>query len=99
MRRVYVNGIFATFYGTAALVRGYLMLRSGFLPRTLGALFMLGGVSFIANNLIVVAAPRYDLPYILVPMFVAMLSWTLWLWTKGIDITLWHALQASPTAR
>ena len=49
----YVNGIFATFYGTAALVRGYLMLRSGFLPRMLGALFMLGGACFIADNLIV----------------------------------------------
>ena len=95
----YVNGIFATFYGTTALVRGYLMLRSGFLPRTLGTLFMLGGASFIADNLIVVVAPQYDLPYILVPMFVAMISWTLWLWIKGIDFTRWHALQVSTTVR
>ncbi len=95
----YVNGIFATFYGTAALVRGYLMLRSGFLPKLLGALFMLGGASFIADNLIVVAAPQYDLPYILVPMFIAMISWTLWLWIKGIDSTRWHALEGSPTVQ
>ena len=27
---------------------------------------MLGGASFIADNLIVVEAPQYDLPYILV---------------------------------
>ncbi len=93
----YVNGIFATFYGTAALVRGYLMLRSGFLPRTLGALFMLGGASFVADNLIVVAAPQYDLPYILVPMFVAMVSWILWLWIKGIDSSKWSPLQQSST--
>ena len=95
----YVNGIFATFYGTAALVRGYLMLRSGFLPRTIGALFMLGGASFIADNLIVIAAPQYDLPYILVPMFVAMISWALWLWIKGIDSARWNALQGSATVR
>ena len=40
---------------------------------------MLGGASFIADNLIVVAAPQYDLSYILVPMFLAIISWTLWL--------------------
>ncbi len=95
----YVNGIFATFYGTAALVRGYLILRSGFLPHSLGILFTLGGASFIADNLIVVAAPQFDVPYILVPMFVAMISWTLWLWMKGIDATRWDALQASSTVR
>ena len=95
----YINGIFATFYGTAALVRGYLILRSGFLPRTLGGLFMLGGASFIADNLIVVVAPQYDLPYILVPMFIAMISWTLWLWIKGIDSTRWHGSQGSPAVQ
>jgi len=38
----HVNGIFAVFYGTAAMVRGYLILSSGYLPRALGALFVLG---------------------------------------------------------
>ena len=95
----YVNGIFATFYGTAAMVRGYLMFRSGFLPRTLGALFMLGGAGFVAENLIVVAAPQYDLSYILVPMFVAMVCWALWLWIKGIDFIGWRALQVSTAVR
>ena len=92
----YVNGIFATFYGTAALGRGYRMLRAGVLRRTLGVLFMLGGAGFIGDNLIVVAAPQYDLPYILVPMFIAMICWTLWLWVKGIDSARWMALQGSP---
>ena len=95
----YVNGIFATFYGTAALVRGYLMLRSGFLPRPLGALFMLGGASFIADNVIVILAPHYDLPFILLPMFIAMVSWTLWLLIKGIDRTKYDFIQASSAVR
>ncbi len=60
---------------------------------------MLGGASFIADNLIVVTAPQYDLPYILVPMFVAMISWTLWLWIKGIHSARWDALEGSPTVR
>ena len=90
----YVNGIFATFYGAAALVRGYLMLRSGYLPRALGGLFMLGGVCFITKNFFVVLAPQYDLPYVLAPMFVAMIALTLWLWIKGIDRMRWDLKQS-----
>ena len=44
-----------------------------------------------------VAAPQYDMPYILVPMFIAMISWTLWLWVKGINSTRWSVLRGSPT--
>ena len=91
----YINGIFATFYGTAAVVRGYLLLRSGYLPRALGGLLMLGGTGFIAKNVLVVIAPRYDLPYVLVPMFIAMIALTLWLWIKGIDPVRWDATQAA----
>jgi hypothetical protein len=93
----YVNGIFATFYGTAAVVRGYLMLLSGYLPRGLGGLLMLGGAGFIAKNVLVVFAPQYDLPYVLVPMFVAMIALTLWLWIKGINPVQWDAKQAAST--
>lgn len=95
----YVNDVFAEFYGAAALVRGYLILRSGFLPPMLGLLFVLGGASFIADTLIVIAAPQHDLPYTLVPMFVAVVSWTLWLWIKGFDSARWYALQVSTTVR
>jgi hypothetical protein len=87
----YGFGIFATFYGTAAAVRGYLILRSGYLPRGLGAILIFGGVSFIAKNFLVVLAPQYDLPYVIVPMFLAMLSLTLWLLIKGVDRARWDA--------
>jgi hypothetical protein len=81
------------FYGTAAVVRGYLILRSGYLPRALGAIFILGGASFIAKNFLVVVAPQYDLPYVIFPMFLAMVSLTLWLLIKGIDRARWDAMQ------
>ena len=89
----YVNGIFAVFYGTAAAVRGYLMLRSGYLPRALGVLFIVGGAGFIAKNFLVVFTPQYDVPYVLLPLFLAMMSWTLWLFIKGIDCARWEAIQ------
>jgi hypothetical protein len=88
----YGFGIFATFYGTAAAVRGYLIVRSGYLPRALGAILILGGASFIAKNFLVVLAPQYDLPYVIVPMFLAMISLTLWLLIKGVDRARWDAI-------
>jgi hypothetical protein len=73
-----------------------LILRSGYLPRALGAILLLGGASFIAKNVLVVLGPQYDLPYVIVPMFVAMASLTLWMLIKGVDRARWDAMQATP---
>ena len=48
---------------------------------------------------IVVAAPEYDLSHILVPMFVAMIAWKLWLWIKGSDPYQWDDLQVWTAVR
>ncbi len=91
----YGFGIFAIFYCIAAAVRGYLILRSGYLPRFLGALVSLGGASFIAENFLIVLMPQYHLPYIIAPMILAMASLTLWLLIKGVDRAQWDAKQAA----
>ena len=91
----YGFGIFAMFYGTAAAVRGYLIVRSGYLPRWLGWLCILGGASFIVENFLLVLAPRYNLPYVIVPMFLAMVSLMLWLLIKGVDGARWDAKPAA----
>jgi hypothetical protein len=91
----YGFGIFAMFYGAAAAMRGYLIWRSGYLPRALGAIVMLGGASFIAKNFLVVLAPQYDLPYVIVPMFLALASLMLWLLIKGVDRARWDAMQTA----
>jgi hypothetical protein len=85
----YVNGIFAVFYGTATVVRGYLIVRSGYLPRALGAICILGGASFIVKNFLVVVLPQYDLPYVIAPLPLALVSMALWLLIKGIDRPQW----------
>jgi hypothetical protein len=85
----YVNGIFAVFYGTATVVRGYLILGSGYLPRALGAIFIFGGASFIVKNFLVVVLPQYDLPYVIAPLPLALVSMALWLLIKGIDRPQW----------
>ncbi len=44
-----VFAIFAAFYGVAVLLRGYLTLRSGYLPRLLGGLVLLGGTGLCSR--------------------------------------------------
>ena len=95
--RMYVlgGGIFMAFYGLATLIRGYLVYRSGYLPKALGALLALAGVGFIASNLVVVLSPAYASGVLLLPMFLAGVATTVWLLVKGVDVEKWEARAAS----
>lgn len=84
-------GLFMVFYGIATGVRGYLIYRSGFLPRFLGALLMLAGLGFITRNFVLVLAPAYVSNLFLAPMFFAGASLTLWMLLKGVDVAKWEA--------
>jgi hypothetical protein len=83
---VYGGGIFMVFFGVAAMLRGYLIYRSRFLPKTLGALLMLAGFGFIAKNFALVVAPAYASNLLMAPMFVAGLALTGWMLVKGVDL-------------
>ena len=53
------GGSAPVFYGTAAVLIGHLIFRSGFLPRALGILWMVGGLGQIANTFTLILAPSY----------------------------------------
>ena len=86
----YGGGIFMVFYGIASIVRGYLIVQSGYLPRFLGVLLAFGGLGFVTRNFILVLAPAYASPFFLLPMTVAVLSLTLWLLVRGVDVPKWN---------
>jgi hypothetical protein len=90
----YVFAIFAGFYGTEVLLRGYLIFRSGYLPRLLGIIVMIGGAGFMIKNAAVVLAPQYDSGMLLIPMFVAMLSMAGWFLIKGVDASRWDKMNS-----
>jgi hypothetical protein len=94
----YVFGIFAAFYGIAVILRGFLIFRSGYLPRALGALLIFGGLSFVTLNFFVVLAPQYHLPYAIAPMVLAMIAMALWMLVKGVDRTRWDKMQTREAA-
>jgi len=81
------------FFGFACLSLGYLIFRSGFLPRTIGALLAIAGVCYLINSISHFLSPAFAatlFPGLFVPMFVAELSLALWLLVKGVDVAKWE---------
>jgi Domain of unknown function (DUF4386) len=92
--RTHDNGfaVGLVFFGAACLVVGYLIIRSGYLPRTLGVLMQIAGGCYITNSFAVIAWPSLGaklFPFILLPPFVAELSMAFWLLVKGVDVAKW----------
>jgi hypothetical protein len=85
----YIFVLFTGLYGLAEILRGYLIYRSGYLPRTLGALVALGGAGFLLKNIVFLAAPHHDSMLFVLPTLIAMLSMAAWLLLKGINQPAW----------
>lgn len=80
------------FFGVACLIYGRLIIRSGFLPRTIGGLLQLAGACYLVSSFTTLVWPAVANnlePYILLPPFIAELSLCLWLLIKGIDKPHW----------
>jgi len=81
------------FFGFACLSLGYLVFRSGYLPRTIGALLAVAGACYLINSFAHFLLPATGAALfnagILVPCFAAELSLTLWLLVKGVNVAQW----------
>ena len=88
----YGGGIFMVFYGIPSILLGYLMFRSGYFPRILGALMALGGLGFVVRNFLLVLAPAWASSLLLLPMTLAVLPMTVWLLVKGVDVRKWEEM-------
>jgi len=83
------GGIFMVFYGVPSLLLGYLIFRSGYLPRFLGALLALSGLGFVIRNFLLVLTPAYASSLLLLPAPLAALAMTVWLLVRGVDVPKW----------
>jgi Domain of unknown function (DUF4386) len=89
----YGFGVSLTFFGCFCLVVGYLIFRSTYLPRALGILMQIAGLSYLTNSFTLVLAPALTnrlLPAILLPSFVGEASLCLWLLMKGVNVPKWQ---------
>ena len=88
------------FFGGTMLTRGYLIVRSGFLPPTIGVLLTLAGICYIVNSFVDFIAPAiasYTFALLIVPG-IAETSLCLWLLVRGVNVARWEALRSNGEA-
>ncbi len=77
------------FFGFYCLLLGYLIFRSGYLPKFLGVLLAIGGLCYLINSFAAFLAPAFAASILLVPGGVAELSLCLWLIVMGVNVPKW----------
>ena len=89
----YGFGVGLIFFGFECLVLGYLIFRSGFLPRFLGVFMEIVGICYLVNSFALILSPAFAgaiSPAILIPCFIGESSLCLWLIVKGVDVSQWR---------
>jgi uncharacterized protein DUF4386 len=81
------------FFGFTCVVNGYLIFKSRYLPRFVGILMQIAGLSYLTACFAALFAPAFaDLitPAILLPPLIGESSFCLWLLIKGVNIAKWR---------
>lgn len=81
------------FFGLQCLLVGYLIFRSTFLPRTVGALMAFGGLGWLTLGLSTLLSPslaRTLTPAIMFPGIIGEVALTFWLLVKGVNVPRWN---------
>jgi uncharacterized protein DUF4386 len=90
----YGFGVALIFFGCVCLLLGYLIFKSGYLPKTVGVLMQLAGLSYLIDSFALILSPSFAnriFPVILIPAFIGELSLCLWLLVKGVNVEKWNA--------
>ena len=87
------------FYGLDELASGFLIFRSGFLPRIIGVLLGISGFCYFTHSFLSFLAPSLDgrlYPYILYACLPGEASIALWMAIVGLNVAKWRALIVEP---
>lgn len=85
-------GIALIFFGIECIILGYLIVRSRFMPKSIGVLMQIAGGCYLVISFAVLLSPPLSsrlFPAILLPSIVAELSLALWLLVKGVRAAEW----------
>jgi hypothetical protein len=88
------------FFGFTCLVNGYLIFRSGYLPKFVGILMQIAGLSYLIACFAALFAPAVAdviTPAILLPPLIGESSLCLWLLVKGVNIVKWNERMSMAT--
>jgi hypothetical protein len=81
------------FTGCTFLVHGYLIFKSGYLPKMLGIMIQIAGLGYISNGFAVILFPAIANTVflaIILPVFAGEISLSLWLLIKGVNVRKWN---------
>ena len=90
---VRANTVALTLFGCYCLLLGWLVFRSGFIPKLFGLLLIVSGAAWLAGNLAILIEPRLAQRFLVVVGVAALgeILFTLWLLLKGVDPDRWQA--------
>jgi len=94
-------GVALIFFGWTALLLGYLIIRSGYMPRPIGVLMQIAGICYLINSFVLLLWPALAnrlFPTILLPSFVGELSFALWLLLRGVSLEAWNRRVPAPAS-
>lgn len=87
------------FYGFDEMATGFIIFRSGFLPRILGILLAFAGLAYFTDGFISFIAPSLQarlMPYLLFPCLPGEGSIALWLAIVGLNVERWRVWKTDP---
>lgn len=87
------NSVGLTLFGVYCLLLGWLVFRSGFIPKLFGVLLMVSGATWLAGNLLLLVEPDLAQQFLLIVGVAALgeILFAMWLFFKGVDVDRWHA--------
>jgi hypothetical protein len=85
-------------FGPFFFTTGYLIYQSGYLPKFLGVLYVIAGLSYFISSFILILAPAFGAKYyffIAGPALIGELSLSSWLLIRGVNSDRWSIMEAS----
>jgi hypothetical protein len=90
--------IWQAFFGLSLFVLGYLIFESGYFPRILGVLMVVGALGYLIDSFGNILFPSYGEIFGLVVAVTAIigeLPFFVWLLVKGVNVQKWHERASS----
>ena len=86
-------GIALLFFGCFFPIAGYLIFKSDYLPKTIGILYLIPGLSYLTSSFTLILAPDFAARFYFViagPALIGEASLCLWLLVKGVNVQEWN---------
>ena len=87
----YAYNIYLVFFGCWCFISGYLIFRSAFLPRILGILLMVSGLSWMIYLYPPLAASLF-FPFIVAASAIGEIPLEFWLIVRGVNVQRWKEI-------